>query len=144
MADIISTDLPHLPRRRLQKKFTSGAAAMGMTAPNTLGGGANIAMGVTPNSGIFNFYHDGASQNVTISYWASERHAVDATKGWITGGEGASIHTKTVDPEGNASFKCPPNVPYFMHCGTSDIDNVWVHDAGPLNTNQNTDKTHDA
>jgi hypothetical protein len=150
MSVVVTTDQPHLPCRRLKKRFDNAGGkgttkAIGTGAPNTLNSnlptGAD-AMGLTPESGLLHFMHDGASQVFTIYYWSNRRNAKDASKGWIAGGEGSAINTKTVDPESNASFKCPSKVPYFIKAGTSAVDNCWVHDGGTSDTNNdNTDIT---
>lgn len=149
----VYTDIPFTCERRLTKQFDSTlgtkggdlGAAIGITSPNSLRtpslAAVGDAMGLSPNSGILNFYHDGASQNITVYEWGARRNARDSTKGWIKCGEGAAINTKAVDPESKASFKITPMVPYFIQAATTPIVNCWVHDKGSYALNPNTDLT---
>jgi hypothetical protein len=150
MSSIVSTDLPHNPERRLAKQYqasdgTKGGdedAAVGIVSPLTLNGSkpsVKDAMGITPSSGILHFVHNGAQQNFIIWYWNARWNKISAAEGWIKGGEGAAINTKQVDPNSNASFKCPPKVPYYLQAAVSAITECLVHDAGAHPSNPNTD-----
>lgn len=139
----VYTDIPHLPWRRLQKKFSSHA--IGTTNPNNLHSNAPVvsdAMGLTPSSGILHFTHDGASQPITPFIWNGNINQCDPTNGWTTVGASSAAETATVDPHTVASFKLPPDAPYVLMAGTSAINNVWVADKQFLpGIADNTDKT---
>lgn len=153
MSSLVSTDLPELPTRRLSKQFqasdgTKGGAldaAIGIVSPLTLNTNKprlSDAMGIAPSSGLLHFLHNGASQVFTIWYWNARWNRINVAKGWIKGGEGAAINSKTVDPDSNAAFKLPPNCAYYIQAATSACTEVLVHDKGAHAQNPNTNASN--
>lgn len=127
-----TTDLGHMPWRRLTKRYASASKALSTSNPNTLN--TNLpneqdAIGLTPSSGIVSFMHDGASADFSIWVWCERFNKFTAAQGWIYGAESAALHTKTVAQYAMASFKVPANVPYFIQASAAP-NNCIVHDGG--------------
>lgn len=158
----VTTDCAHKTKRRISRQFDGAGLFMGSvgvgalnnamtpTAPNSLvtdgvsntPWGRSVATGISPDSGIVSFVHNGAaSTDMTCYIWDQTYAHINNGKGWVLGGAtSATSKQPLVDAGALCSFKVPPKTPYFIQAGVqSQPTELLVHDGGPDDpTNLNT------
>ena len=155
----VTTDLAFNPTRVLDKLYDAGTGALGGGLDSALGTGdpntlhtnrptVEDAFGIVPENGIVSFIQTGAAVDVTIWVWNGKLLQVSsaAGKAWVKVGESAALNTKNIAQYALASFKAPPNQPYYLQGAAAAAREVITHDAGPApkaDGSDNTNHTYD-